>query len=234
MIGAGCFPSLRAKSVGICRGCTGRTARPRLYREDPGGCLPQGDRPEGEHLAVAAIFRRDPALQLAALFRMIDKPAEPTTIPGVLSVVFLGAAGALSLTSLGFLGLAALGSVSMTIFPVATIYAHYLSIRTDKDPPHDIEGIASPAAPAGNAGPDPGGQARQPTVSSAGNSTGNGANQLAPARQVPTKSATSTKSGGSTEANNAWARRAPPMQSYIRMPTHDGWPEEMGPRPGRK
>jgi hypothetical protein len=150
------------------------------------------------------------ALQLAALFQIIDKLPDPTTLIGWLSVAFLALAGVLTLMSLGYLaasiypqrfdyiarepallnyarnlirdeqlpenqtqedpfsalvtlkteitrqyaqatdhnrqinkrrerrrsiaGLAALGSVLMTVFLVGTTYAHYLINQVEKEP----------------------------------------------------------------------------------------------------
>jgi hypothetical protein len=188
------------------------------------------------------------ALQLAALFQIIDKLPDPTSITGWLSMLLLAAAGSLTLISLGFLaasiypqrfdyiakqgallsyardlmrdeqapenqaqddpfsalvtlktevarqyaqatdhnqqinkrrerfrsiaGLAALGSVLMTVFLVGATYAHYLSIRVEKDHGHAaLQSIATPA-PTGGAGNNPAGQASPPpgasTTSNAG------------------------------------------------------------------
>ena len=175
------------------------------------------------------------ALQLAALFQIVDKIPALTTVMGLISIVLVGAAGLCTLTSLGFLaasiypqrfdyiakqgalltyawdlmrdeeasgddprpdpfsalvtlkteiarqyaqatdhnqkinklrerrrsiaGLAALGSVLMTVFLVATTYAHYLPIRLEKDHGHDaVRSIVAPDA-VGNAGNDARGQA---------------------------------------------------------------------------
>jgi hypothetical protein len=170
------------------------------------------------------------ALQLAALFQMIDKLPALTTVAGKLSIVILAIAGSLTLLSLGFLafsiypqrfnyiasepallayardlmrdghkadknglsdpfsplvtlktelarqdaegadhnrqinkrrerlrsiaGLAALGSVAMTVFLVATSYAHYLSTHEEQDSGHAIRPVTA-APPAKWPGPDP-------------------------------------------------------------------------------
>jgi hypothetical protein len=178
------------------------------------------------------------ALQLAALFQIIDKLPDPTTLIGWLSVAFLALAGVLTLMSLGYLaasiypqrfdyiarepallnyarnlirdeqlpenqtqedpfsalvtlkteitrqyaqatdhnrqinkrrerrrsiaGLAALGSVLMTVFLVGTTYAHYLINQVEKDPGHAAPSSIAIPAPSGDAGNDPAGQTGQP------------------------------------------------------------------------
>jgi hypothetical protein len=178
------------------------------------------------------------ALQLAALFQIIDKLPDPTTTVGWLSVISIGLAGALTFGSLCFLaasiypqkfdyiakepallnyardlirveqdianqgqedpfsalvtlkteiarqyaqatdhnrqinkwrerrrsiaGLAALGSVLMTVFLVAAAYAHYLSVRVEKDNGRVAPQSTLTQAPKGAAGNNPTGQAGQP------------------------------------------------------------------------
>jgi ferric-dicitrate binding protein FerR (iron transport regulator) len=165
------------------------------------------------------------ALELAALFQVIDKVPEPGTWSGWVSVALLAAAGVLMIVSLGFLaasiyparfdyvarepallnyakelirdeqtpenqsqedpfsavatlkselarqyalaadhnrqinkrrerwrsiaGLAALGSVLTTVFLMAATYAHYLSVRVEKDLPHVAPAAFTPALPGG-------------------------------------------------------------------------------------
>lgn len=178
------------------------------------------------------------ALQLAALFQIIDKLPDPTTVIGWVSIILLAAAGLATLVSLGFLaasiypqrfdyaakqaallayardlirdeqapenqqqdepfsalvtlkteiarqyaqatdhnqqinkrrerrrsiaGLAALGSVLMTVFLVGATYAHYLTARVDKDHVHAApQSIVTPA-PAGGPRDHPTGHADQP------------------------------------------------------------------------
>jgi len=171
------------------------------------------------------------ALQLAALFQVIDKLPDPTVWTGFLSIMLLAGAGLLTMIALGFLavsiypakfdyvaseprllayahalirdeqtprnqkrgdavsalvtlkgeiarqyaqatdhnrrinkrrerwrsiaGLAALGSVLMTIFLVASTCAHYLSVRVEKEPGHAATQAAAAAAPIPGAGLDP-------------------------------------------------------------------------------
>ena len=179
------------------------------------------------------------ALQLAALFQIIDKVPDPPTIIGWLSMASIGFAGALTLLSLCFLaasiypqkfdylakepallqyardliqveqsqgsrepedsvsalvtlkteiarqyaqaadhnrqindrrerrrsiaGLAALGSVLMTVFLVGLAYAHYLSNKVEKEPSHAApQSITTPARLGGSEGNDPTGQPGQP------------------------------------------------------------------------
>jgi hypothetical protein len=177
------------------------------------------------------------ALQLAALFQVLDKLADPTTILGWVSVGFLAIAGVLTVVSLAFLaasiypqqfdyparepalleyaqalirdeqapenhgqddpfsalvtlkteitrqyaqsadhnrqinkrrerrrsiaGLAALGSVLMTVFLVATTYAHYLSHRVEKDYGNAAGASVTAPQPAGAARDEPTGQAHE-------------------------------------------------------------------------
>jgi hypothetical protein len=59
-------------------------------------------------------------------------------------------------------GLAALGSVLVTVFLVATAYAHYLSRQSDKGPSHaSAQSVPLSDAP-GSAWPDAGGQVIRP------------------------------------------------------------------------
>ena len=188
------------------------------------------------------------ALQLAALFQIIDKLPDPTTILGWLSIVWLTAAGAFTLTSLGFLaasiypqrfdyvakqtqlleyaqalirdeasenqeledpfsalvtlktqiarqyaqatdhnqqinkrrerwrsvaGLAALGSVLITVFLVGTTYAHYLSIHIEKNHGRVTlhQSITSPSPTLGT-GDHQTGQADQPVGSGSSSNAG--------------------------------------------------------------
>lgn len=170
------------------------------------------------------------ALQLAALFQVIDRIADPTTIIGWVSVSLLAMAGTLTLLSLGFLaasiypqrfdyvakqaallnyaheliraeqtpdnlaqddpfsalvtlkteiarqyahatdhnqrinkkrerrrsiaGLAALGSVLLTVFLVVATYVHYLSIRTEREPNHVTPGSVTSSASHQGSGDD--------------------------------------------------------------------------------
>jgi hypothetical protein len=59
-------------------------------------------------------------------------------------------------------GLAALGSVLMTVFLVGTTYAHYISIRVEKDHGHAAPQSATTPTPAADAGNNPTWQAGHP------------------------------------------------------------------------
>jgi hypothetical protein len=59
-------------------------------------------------------------------------------------------------------GLAALGSVLVTVFLVGSTHAHYLSIRSNKDAGHVATRSSSGPAPTGVAGDHPTGQAGPP------------------------------------------------------------------------
>lgn len=183
------------------------------------------------------------ALQLAALFQIIDKLPDPTTVIGWASIALLTAAGLATLVSLGFLaasiypqqfdyvakqaallayardlirdeqapenqgqeepfsalvtlkteiarqyaqatdhnqqinkrrerrrsiaGLAALSSVLLTVFLVGTTYAHYLTIRVDKDHGHAAPQSIVIPAPAGSPRDHPTGHTDQPPGASA-------------------------------------------------------------------
>jgi len=183
------------------------------------------------------------ALQLAALFQIIDKLPAPTTSTGWISMSLLVVAGLMTLVSLGFLaasiypqrfdyiakqgalltyardlirdeqapenqqqedpfsalvtlkteiarqyaqatdhnqqinkrrerrrsiaGLAALGSVLTTVFLLGATYAHYLSIRVEKDHDHAApQSITTPTA-TGGAGDHSAGQSSPPPSASA-------------------------------------------------------------------
>jgi hypothetical protein len=179
------------------------------------------------------------ALQLAALFQIVDKLPAPGTLLGWLAITFLVAAGGLTLVSLSYLaasiyprrfdyvakepalleyarelirdeqapenlaqddpfsalvtlkteiarqyaqaadnnrqinksrerlrstaGLAALGSVLMTVFLVAAAYAHYLSIQNGKDHDHAAAQSVTVGPSVGGQGNDQAGQQVQPS-----------------------------------------------------------------------
>lgn len=178
------------------------------------------------------------ALQLAALFQIIDKLPQPETPLGRLSLLLLAGAGSCTLTSLAFLaasiypakfnyvaretalltyarqlireeeaeaaapddrlsalvtlksevarqyaeaadhnrqinkrrdrrrsvaGLAALGSVLMTVLLVATAYAHYVSERAHQDPIHAAQQSAIDRPPPGRPGHDTQGRPVEPS-----------------------------------------------------------------------
>jgi len=59
-------------------------------------------------------------------------------------------------------GLAALGSVAMTVFLVAATYAHYLSQHDEKDSGHANPRVAAEGAPTATSRPNPVGQPVKP------------------------------------------------------------------------
>jgi len=72
-------------------------------------------------------------------------------------------------------GLAALGSVLMTVFLVAATYAHYLSTHVEKDAGHAAAQNITAGLPAAKPGPDPAGKHDKPPGS--GPATHAGGNQ---------------------------------------------------------